>query len=296
MQTKKKKFMVYNKKLSSLLHKVTARFRKNPVYSYILEKTGKELENKKWIFIVGCYNSGTTLLNQIMADHPQISGLPDEGVMLTNKLVKPEDFGWRRMWHKCEREIERAVPDSTNSSTIKRHWSHFYEDKEFLVEKSISNTCRIPFFEENFSPIYFIHIVRNGYAVAEGIRRKAEIIQGNPYKDLKKYPIKLCIEQWVRSLEVVELQKNRLKNFTEISYESMTENPAEVLQQITDFLGVKPFRKDYFENSFSVHEKEGQIRNMNVNSFKRLSDNDFVVMNRVAENYLLRFGYEIEKS
>ena len=285
-----------NKKLSSLFYKVTARFRKNPAFSFVLEKTGKELENKKWVIIIGCYNSGTTLLNQILADHPQISGLPDEGVMLTNQLPKPEDFGWRRMWHKCEKEIERANPDKRSVGTIKRHWSHFYKNKEFLVEKSISNTCRIPFFEKNFDPIYFIHIVRNGYAVAEGIRRKAEILPGNPYEDLRNYPIELCMEQWIRSLEVVESQKGRLKNYIEISYESMTENPAEVIKKITDFLGVKAFRKDYFENSFSIHEKEGQIKNMNVNSFKRLSEEDFIKMNGVAENHLLRYGYEIKKS
>ena len=287
--------MTHNKKLLSLFHKVTARFRKNPAYSFILEKTGKGLDNKKWIFIIGCYNSGTTLLNQILADHPQISGLPDEGVMLTDQLVKPEDFGWRRMWHMCELEIERESPDAKSASTIKRHWSHFYEDKEFLIEKSISNTCRIPFFEENFGPVYFIHIIRNGYAVAEGIRRKAAIIPGNPYSSLENYPMDLCIKQWVRSLDVVESHKTKVNHFMEISYESMTENPEVVLQQITDFIGVKSFDKDYFKSSFSVHEKESKIRNMNINSFKRLSNEDFFTINDLAKNHLLKYGYKIQK-
>ena len=287
--------MANNKKLSSFFQKVTARFRKNPAYSYILEKAGNDLVNKKWIFIVGCYNSGTTLLNQILADHPQISGLPDEGVMLTDQLVKPEDFGWRRMWYKCEGDMESAGPKSESVSTLKRHWSHFYEDKEFLIEKSISNTCRIPFFEENFKPAYFIHIVRNGYAVAEGIQRKAAIIPGNPYSNLEKYPIELCINQWVRSLDVVESHKNKVNHFLEISYEAMTENPQVVLQEIADFIGVKSFEKDYFKSSFLVHEKESKIRNMNSNSFKRLSDEDFSTINQLAKNHLLKHGYKLEK-
>ena len=71
------------------LHKVTARLRHNKIWSEILSRTGKRLKNKNWIFITGCYNSGTTLLNQILSTHSRISGLPDEGVMLTDQLVRP---------------------------------------------------------------------------------------------------------------------------------------------------------------------------------------------------------------
>ena len=34
---------------------------------------------EKWLFVVGCYNSGTTLIADALADHPQIAALPDEG-------------------------------------------------------------------------------------------------------------------------------------------------------------------------------------------------------------------------
>ncbi len=81
--------------LEELKHKVTTRLRKNVIFSKMLRFSGTEIENKKWVFIIGCYNSGTTLLNEILASHPKISGLPDEGVMLTDQLVKPEDFNWR---------------------------------------------------------------------------------------------------------------------------------------------------------------------------------------------------------
>lgn len=33
----------------------------------------------KWLFVVGCYNSGTTLLAEMLSRHPNISGLPTEG-------------------------------------------------------------------------------------------------------------------------------------------------------------------------------------------------------------------------
>src|SRR5688572_13607291 len=87
------------------LVRIVTRFRGNPLLSAILNLKGRNLDSKKWVFILGCYNSGTTLLDQILSLHPEISGLKDEGVMLTDCLKRPEDFGWRRMWWKCEDQM-----------------------------------------------------------------------------------------------------------------------------------------------------------------------------------------------
>lgn len=278
----------------SINHHLLSRTRKSKVIPGILDLTGNELKNKKWVFILGCYNSGTTLLNQILAEHPQISGLPDEGVMLTSHLVKPEDFGWRRMWWKCETEMENSDININKSSTsIKRQWSHFYENKEFLVEKSISNTCRIPFLANNFQPAFFIHLVRNGYAVAEGIRRKAELMQDNPYYGEKNYPISLCAKQWTESLRKVEGEKGKLNNFLEITYENFTANPEKEIKTVTDFLGIEPFENNFFKQSFSIHGKTNEISNMNSRSFKKLSEDDIRSINEVAGNYLKKYGYPL---
>ena len=189
----------------SILHRLASRFRKNDALYKGLEMTGHELKDRNWVFILGCYNSGTTLLNQILAEHPEISGLPDEGVMLTSELYKPEDFGWRRMWSQCyEQLITKQDTSNSTARKIKKHWSHFYENRPYLLEKSISNVCRIDFLNTKFRPGYFIHIVRNGYAVSEGIRRKAQIIPGNKYESLNHYPVEICAKQWVDSLSIFE--------------------------------------------------------------------------------------------
>lgn len=279
----------------SILHRITARSRQNRVLEYVLNSTGKDLKNKKWVFILGCYNSGTTLLNQLLAEHPSIGGLPDEGVMLTTQLVKPEDFGWRRMWWKCEKEMEESkINKNKSAATIKRHWSHFYPpNKDFLLEKSISNICRIPFFEENFQPAYFIHIVRNGYAVAEGIKRKAQIIAGNEFQDSETYSIDLCVNQWVRSLQKIEEEKEKIGNFLELSYEDLTADPQKEVGRITDFLGIGEFAPESFHKAFSVHEKSSQITNMNPKSFAKLSDSEKKVIGSIAGDYLKKYGYQI---
>lgn len=277
------------------LHKVTARLKYNPLWAGILNKTGKNLYGKNWIFITGCYNSGTTLLDQILATHPKISGLPDEGVMLTDQLVRPEDFGWRRMWVECEREMEFSPRNqSKNPNHIKKQWSHFYElNKEFLQEKSISNITRLNFFNEHFRPAWFIHIVRNGYAVAEGIHRKAEVMEGNIYFAKGKYPISLCANQWVRSLQLFEENKGRLQNVIEVKYEDLAENPSVVVNDILEKIGLEKFPKDYFDKSFTIHEKNSKIKNMNPSSFNRLRANDIETINEIAGQYLTSYDYKL---
>ena len=223
----------------SLKQRFFSRFRNNQALSRILFYTGYELKPTKWIFIVGCYNSGTTLLDQILSNHGQVGGLNDEGVMLTKKLPRPEDFAWKRMWIKCENEMNIAGNGSQISAEIKRHWSHFYTDKkQALLEKSISNTPRAVFFNDYFKPAYFIHIVRNGYAVVEGIKRKAKPMPGNPFFLAGQYPTELCAEQWVRSLQLVEEQRTRLDNFLEITYEQLTAQPDQTIEIVGDFLGI----------------------------------------------------------
>src|SRR5690242_5444088 len=86
----------------SLAIRLATRGRGNKLLSSLLSVTGSPLRDHKWVFILGCYNSGTTLLDQILSGHPQFSGLNEEGVMLTDQLPRPEDFQWRRMWWKCE--------------------------------------------------------------------------------------------------------------------------------------------------------------------------------------------------
>lgn len=277
----------------SLPLRLTARLRKNTLFSGCLSYFGSNLPDKSWVFVVGCYNSGTTLLAQILGSHSRISDMNEEGVMLTNKLPRPEDFLWRRMWAKCEEQmIHHAPTTASEAQIIKRHWSHFYDrSKDFLVEKSISNTLRLLFLQEYFQPAYFIHIVRNGYAVAEGIQRKAEIMPGNGLYDQRRYPLAMCAQQWARNMEIIERDRPLIKNFLEISYEDLTGQPDRTLKKICGFLGIEPFPDSLITSSFSVHRREDVIRNMNDKSLSSLSANEVDAINQIASKYLHKYGY-----
>jgi hypothetical protein len=66
--------------------------------------------SRHWIFIIGCYNSGTILLEQIIRQHPAIAGLPDEGQFLTDALITPKSVGVPRLWVEKE-TLFRFAPD-----------------------------------------------------------------------------------------------------------------------------------------------------------------------------------------
>ncbi|RUA35649.1 MAG: hypothetical protein DSY77_02285 [Bacteroidetes bacterium] len=270
------------------------RFRNSTILNAFLNLTQKPLKPKKWVFILGCYNSGTTLLAELLSQHPQLSVLPDEGVMLTNQLKRPEDFGWRRMWWKCGQMIKSADLSLNNKSAqvIKRHWAFFMKKKtEIIVEKSIANILRIRFFQRYFADAYFIHIRRNPYAVAEGIQRKAEPMGAQAQKYGAQYPLELCIQQWIASQTVFENEKDRIKNLYELSYEDFTLEPQKLAQEICEFLGIEKFESTIFSQEMQVHGNSMKIKNQNDKSFKRLSEKDWELINQNAEKAIKQYGY-----
>ena len=156
---------------------------------------------EKWVFVVGCYNSGTTLLAELLGRHSRISALPTEGHFITDQLVRDYDVGLPRMWVERE-DLFRMTEASEGPDVVrlKKEWgSRLDLRKPILLEKSPPNGARTRWLQAHFENAYFIAIVRNGYAVAAGIRKKAEPhhIAG------ERWPIEMAAYQWARSNEVL---------------------------------------------------------------------------------------------
>jgi len=256
---------------------------------------GHELNPDRWIFVVGCYNSGTTLLASVLRKHPMLSGMLNEGAFLTDGLPYPEQKGWPRMWSQCldHVTVDPAGPGVAESAEqIKKNWSLWYpNDSKNLIEKSISNLTRMPYLQEFFKPAYFIYIVRNGYAVSKGIQRKANYKRWNClYKDTG-YPMELCAEQWRISDEIAQADKRGLTNFLTVTYENFTERPIETLDTVTRFLGVSPMPREVLGGGWSIHEFDSKIMNMNAHSLAKLSAEDVEIIERVAGSVLDKYGY-----
>jgi hypothetical protein len=255
--------------------------------------TGKPLNPEKWVFVVGCYNSGTTLLANLLEAHPAISGLAREGVELTDALRRPELAGWPRMWSQCEDWVSMRPEEATaeRAERIKRQWSHYAKDSGLIIEKSIANMTRLEFLAEHFQPAYFIHIVRNGYAVSEGIMRRSHPEDWGRTEFGETYPPELGAEQWQRSYRRFQESRNNLANVLELTYEDLTGQPGENLAAIADFLRIDPFDPALIEQEWSFREINSSIRNMNDTSIGRLSSEEIDAIEATAGALLAQLGY-----
>lgn len=254
-----------------------------------------ELRPERWIFILGCYNSGTSLLKSVLAQHPEIAALPARGGVYAEELERAEKYGWTRMWHKCFEKLSMEPGPEARpvAQSIKRKWALVLGGNVTnVLEKSNVDVTRIPFLNAYFRPAYFIYIVRNGYAVAEGIHRKAEPKKWNNPRYQEEYPIGLCAQQWRETDRVVETKGTELDHFLRITYEDFTEDPIRVTRRMTDFLGLAPIYSERINQTWSVHGVHSEIRNMNSKSFNRLSKSDLDAIESTAGSVLDKYGYE----
>ena len=245
---------------------------------------------ERWAFIVGCYNSGTELLVRLLETHPGIAALPEEGQFLTDQLPADYELGLPRMWALRE-DLFRLTEEDGGPDVVrlKREWlMRLDRSRTTFLEKSPPNAARTRWLQHHFENAHFIAIVRNGYAVAEGIRRKAE-----PFHLKGGWPIELCARQWSRSYEVLLEDAPHLRHLLWIRYEDLTAEPEAELRRILAFLGLPAAPTVARDRALVVHEKNEPIRDMNDESLRRLSAAERRTITAEAEPMLRRFGYDI---
>ena len=265
----------------------------------ILSRFGPSGEHKLWIFILGNYNSGTTLLYELLRKQTGISSLPWEGSRLTHHFTDPNDYGWPRMWHACAEEMKGAESGlgKKEARHIKRQWNWSSNStSKVFVEKSITNATRIPFLAKNFNPAFFIHIVRNPYASCEGIQRKATPNRQLTGTDFSSYPMSMCAQQWIESNQLIEAHLTESKSI-QITYEDLCADPQKTIDNISTAcpelseLGIR------FETheKIRVHGSSGLISNQNEDAISRLSEKDRSEITNVASKMMNHYGYSVIK-
>jgi Sulfotransferase family len=245
----------------------------------------KEPHPEKWVFIVGCYNSGTTLLHNLLAEHPEIGSMPNEGQFYSAQLPRGADFNLPRLW---ALQPELFYLDENSLSTIdvsklRREWAYFYNHpmRKVLMEKTILNAARTKWLQYNFKNAYFISLFRNGYAVSEGIHRK------------EKHSIEQAATQWAVSNKILLEDTQHLKHHIQIKYEDLVVDPAMVLKKVTSFLGLKDLDDSVFRKSFQIHKVNAGITDMNQVSISRLDDHQVKTIKQIAGDVMERLNYPL---
>jgi hypothetical protein len=243
---------------------------------------------QKWLFVVGCYNSGTELMMNLLGEHPAIAALPHEGQFLTRQFPTDYELGLPRMWALREELFRLSESDpGPDVKRLKRDWlMRLDRSRPIFLEKSPPNAARTRWLQAHFENAHFLAVVRNGYAVAEGIRRKAE-----PHHLPDGWPLELCARQWARSNEVLLADARHLRRVLWLRYEDFVTDPRAELQRILDFVELEGTVD--LERTWTIHERDEPIRDMNADSIDRLTAAELAVVTREAEPMLRHFGYDL---
>ena len=236
---------------------------------------------EKWAFLVGSTNSGSTLLKEVLASHPRIASMHREGQHYTDVFFKPGQF--QRLWALAEGvRMDETNSGHADAERLKRQWCGQLNDlnRPVFLEKSPPNSLRTRWLQAHFPNAHFVGIIRDGYAIAEGIRRKTG------------HAIDLAARQWAKCNEILLADFEHLEHKLLLRYEEMTEAPEATFQKICEFLGIDPGQTAYLNDKvWKIQKVKSPIRNMNEKSFQALTLEDRAVIEKEAGKMLDRLGY-----
>jgi Sulfotransferase family len=240
------------------------------------------LNDHQWVFLVGCNNSGTTLIHDVLASTGRFSFMPHEGQRYTNVLRRAEKKGHERVWSEYLEELRLDERDGTENVPrllFDWIWEMTSPIKTGILEKTTANSVRMRWLQRAFPGAAFIGVVRNGYGVVEGIRRKG-------HKSVDR-----GARHWRRVNEIMLEDAARLERFLLISYEEFVGSPERAALRLSEFLGMD--RRDLEFAFRKINGTPGAaIQDMNALSLQRLDAGEFRAISREAGEMLVTLKYE----
>jgi hypothetical protein len=243
--------------------------------------------NKSFIFLAGHHRSGTSLLHEIIREHPLISGFSntgvpeDEGQHLQNIFEPAKAFGGPGKYifnpnsHMTE---DHSLATELSSAKIMEQWEKYYDAScEHYIEKSPPNLIRTRFFQKLFPNSKFIVILRHPLAVSFATQKWS------------KTSIKSLISHTFLGYEIFMNDMDYLSNVYVLRYEDFVANPQDEINKVYDFIKLEPWqirhsiKPNVNDKYFSMWEADRE------NLFKRL----FSPIGEDPEKRANKFGYSI---
>ncbi len=249
--------------------------------------TSDIVANHKWCFIVACNNSGTSLLQSMLERTGEVSAMEHEGHRYTKVFVRADRKNYERVWSEYLDDLRMDAYDSISClHRLVHDWMGALQFplKNIIIEKTTANAVRMLWLQKAFPNSYFIGLVRNGYAVTEGIRRKG------------KKSVDRGAKHWNLVNKIMLEDSRKLDNYLELKYEDLVLNPSDTSERISQFLGIEKSKIEQVmqtEYRFeTIRGKKAQrIENMNKESIDRLDDADKQIIRRNASEMLDLMGY-----
>ncbi len=193
--------------------------------------------SNSYIFIAGLHKSGTSILAEILGQHPDIAvfkntGFPkDEGQFLqtvfpiAKKYGGPGKFGFAKEMHLTE---ESMLLTPKNKDKLHNEWHRYWHNnKKVFLEKSPPNILKTRFLQNVFPGACFLVITRHPVAVsyATQLWSKTSILE--------------LLNHWIKCHEILKNDLRYINNYKLIRYEDFVNEPGLWLKNIFEWLGIK---------------------------------------------------------
>jgi hypothetical protein len=139
---------------------------------------------RNWVFIAGHHKAGTTMLQSILREHPDVSGFKNTGVpsdegQHLQSIIKPASFygGPGRYIFDLACHWNEQHPSATEQTAIaiENQWLPYHDvSKLVFLEKSPPNLVRTRFLQNLFPTCKFLAILRHPIAVAYATRKVSD--------------------------------------------------------------------------------------------------------------------------
>ncbi len=238
---------------------------------------------KTHLFIICCTNSGTTFVKNALATSKNTWNLFREGQHIFG-FAGPSGIVLKayKLWT-TEGLIDKFTDTKNyNWEKIKIAWyfQAFSKNPEasVFVEKSPPFLLIVEQLINQFKNPKFLFMVRNPYAVVEGIHRTTWGKCRNVFT--KEEYLSLAATQVINCLKI---QKQNLENWgdygTFFTYEQMCEEPEKVEGLIKDLV---PEMEDLvLRQKLKVKTYNEELRNMNAQQIERLTDENIEQINKI---------------
>ncbi len=233
--------------------------------------------DKKMIFIAGLHRSGTSLLYKILKEHPDISafsdtGVPeDEGQHLQNVYKTARYYGGPgkfALHPEAYMDENHPLASKENAHKLYNEWIAYLDPaKEYLLEKSPPNLIRMRFLRRLFPKSYFIVILRDPIAVTLATKNK--------WKD--SGTINELFEHYIQAYNICYQDMQDLDNVHLLHYEDLTASPQKSINEIFQFLKLKPTDiKEKIQNN--INQKYYEQWREEMKKMNKKEREDFICM------------------
>lgn len=218
----------------------------------------RDIQNP-YVFIVGCPRSGTTLLQRMLDNHPQLAVANDSHFI--TEAIDGLDVGFDPVLTPSMVQSVRSyycigrlgVPDrafdqaALNARTYSEFVSHLFSELAKFHGKPLAGekVCRYIWHLQRLSGLFprtrFVHIIRDGRDVALSALDWARDDKGPGRHALwRDEPVAVCALWWIMLVEIGRRQAADLgaSRYCEVLYEDLVARPEEELRRIAEFLHI----------------------------------------------------------